>query len=334
MKRLMLLLISALLVLALVSAASADELGFRNIDAFVDGKRFSNLEKDTTDFEVRSGEQLRLIIEVENLFSERDDIEIDDIELTVTIHDIRSNKDDLYHEFRDFGLDAGEEKDREVVFDIPDDAMTGEYILEIEARGRDDNKKDQEASFVFPLNLRKRAHDIIVHQLSLDPATVGCGDTATLSLGLENRGLVVENVKATVTNPELGVEHKYSTFIKVGSIDQNNRVTKDFLIRVPDDTEEGRYQLDVSIEYFRRTISRTAELTVECEPLAEPAPEAGEKAGISVVGKSVAESPANNSSIISFLFRNWTKEIAIFSGLGIIVLVLIFVIIGMLIRKG
>ncbi|MBW3011080.1 hypothetical protein KY326_02585, partial [Candidatus Woesearchaeota archaeon] len=153
MKKLCLLLIIGILMLTLVSIASADELAFKNIDAYVNGQKFSNLEQDTTDFEIRPGEELRLVVEIENLFDEREDIEIDGIEMTVTIHDIRGNGDDLYYEFRDFGLDAGEDKDKEVVFDIPEDALTGDYILEIEAEGKDDNKEKQEESFVFPLHL-------------------------------------------------------------------------------------------------------------------------------------------------------------------------------------
>ncbi|MBW3014325.1 hypothetical protein KY335_03725 [Candidatus Woesearchaeota archaeon] len=333
MKKLCLLLIIGILMLTLVSIASADELAFKNIDAYVNGQKFSNLEQDTTDFEIRPGEELRLVVEIENLFDEREDIEIDGIEMTVTIHDIRGNGDDLYYEFRDFGLDAGEDKDKEVVFDIPEDALTGDYILEIEAEGKDDNKEKQEESFVFPLHLRKRAHDILVSQPVFDPAIVDCGEMTTLTVDLENRGLVTETVKVLVTNKELGIEKKYEATLKVGSLDQYNKIEKDFLIDIPEDARKGTYEFEIIVEYFNKKIVKTVVLTVACDTEAEQAPVVNSRTTGALVGKGVANVPEQDKGVISMFFANRGKEIAILAGLGIIVLVLILVIIGFMIRR-
>ncbi len=326
------ILFAVFIVLALVSLASADELSFRHIDAYVGGEKFSNLEKDTHDLEVRPGEELRLVIEIRNLFDERDRIEIDGIEMTVTVHDIRGNGDDLYYEFRNFGLDAGEDKDKEVVFDIPEDALTGDYILEIKAEGRDDNKKNQEESFVFPLRLRKRPHDILLGQPTFDPRGVNCGETAMLSVEADNKGQVVENVKITVTNIELDIQKKYETVLKVGSIGQNSKIVKEFPIEFPLGIGTGVYSFDVVAEYFGKRITKKAQIMVDCEDLpTEPGKRyLLKKETINLAGGSVADT---EKTFISSFFSSKGKDIALFSGLGIIILVLVFLVFGMLLRR-
>src|SRR3989344_1881916 len=93
-----------LIFLLLVVMVTADKLSITDVDVEVDDKSDNNLDDgDTIGREAEPGSKIVFEVEVFNEYTKEEDIEIDDIEIEVTIEDI-DDGDDLDDESDDFDL--------------------------------------------------------------------------------------------------------------------------------------------------------------------------------------------------------------------------------------
>jgi hypothetical protein len=314
----------------LATAACADELDFDTIDAYVDGALFSNIEKDSDKLEVNPGDLLQFTINIENKFSRSQQMEIDGIDMTVTINDIKGT-DDLYFEFREFGLDEGEETNKEVSFNIPEDVAPGDYIVEMRAAGTDDEGSLQSARFVFPLKILRKQRDVYLNKPTISPAGVLCGENVQMNLRLENRGRNAETVTFTIINNMLGINVKDNDIIKTAP--DNNILEKAITLNIADNVQGGMYPVNVIVDYAGGQLLDSAELLVTC-PSAydlsqakintlEPEKIATGFQTIDVGGNDPGK------KVSSFFLRN-KSEIAMLSGIGIFTIAVIMLLVAVL----
>ncbi|MBW3018067.1 hypothetical protein KY325_02835 [Candidatus Woesearchaeota archaeon] len=311
-----------------LAIATADELDFDTIDAYVNGALYSNIEMDSGKLEVSPGDLLQFIINVENKYLKSERMEIDAIDMTVTINDIRGT-DDLYFEFRDFGLDEGEETNKEVTFNIPEDVAPGEYIVEMRAAGTDDDGNLQNARFVFPLSVLRKQRELYLYKPSIVPAGVLCGESTQLSLKLENRGKLADTVRITVLNGVLGIDLKDSDTVK--SHPEVYVLDKSYTLHIADAVEGGVYPINVIVDYTGGQLIESIDLLVTC-PSAYDLTQGKAKelkpeeyaTGFQVanVGKEDKSRPLSG-----FFTRN-KSEIAILSGIGIFVIAVIMLLVA------
>lgn len=248
------------MIILLIPIVYAGELSIDDVDGYVNGVLFSNLASGRDKLEARAGDELILIIDMRNEYSRSSEIGINSIEIQVTIEGIR-NGDDLYYESDNFGLDASEDLDREVVFLIPENALPGIYTIEVEALGFDDNNIDLEDIEVFQLTIKPMRRDITVRNLMLEPDSIMCGETSELSLDIINLGAGDEDVIINVMSNELNLDQ--STSRTISSFGGNNKITEKFLINAPEGLDE-RVSIYVIVKHLTKEIENKVRLNVEC----------------------------------------------------------------------
>ncbi|MBW2987610.1 hypothetical protein KY336_03595 [Candidatus Woesearchaeota archaeon] len=314
----------------LATAAYADELKFNTIDAYVEGALYSNIEKDSGKLEVNPGDLLQFTINVENEFPASQRMEIDGIDMTVTINDIKGT-DDLYFEFREFGLDEDEETNKEVSFDIPEDVVPGDYIVEMKAAGTDDEGNSQKASFVFPLKILRRQRDVYLYKPTITPAGVLCGENVQINLRLENRGRNAEAMTITVLNNLLGIDVRDSDIIK--AVPDNNILEKSITANVAEYVQGGMYPINVVVDYAGGQLLDSADLLVTCPSAYDLSKTKSTKLEPEKIatGFQTIDIGGNDAGkkVSGFFLRN-RSEIAMLSGIGIFTIAVVMLLVAVI----
>ena len=103
-----------------------EKLEVKDIKVYVDGKKESGADEDGGKIDVVPGSELELKIELENLYTDDEDVEINDITIEGTLEDI-DDGGDIYDEADDFDLNADRDKKISLKFDIPLEVEDGDY---------------------------------------------------------------------------------------------------------------------------------------------------------------------------------------------------------------
>ena len=221
--------------------------------------------RDTVD-DIRPDQRITIDLEIENTFSRTDDIEIEDIDVEITIFDIDDGDDLDFDADREFDLDAGDDEDVEIDFVVPlevEDGQEYEVLVEVFGRGTDGNR--YEASTRAFIEIEKDKHDVRITDLALNPSSVECTTTANLDVEVTNLGEDSERrAVLTITNEKLGLNQDARFTLDEDPDDSDFDMFKRFLIRVPADAEEGVYDILVQTYYddTRLSDSRLVQLNV------------------------------------------------------------------------
>jgi hypothetical protein len=223
----------------------------------VDGKKLSFGEEDAG-----PGSELRFNFNIENTFSDDDNIDIKDIIVRVTIVDIEDG-DDIEEESDDFSLDPSSNRDVDIFINIPISVDVGVYDIIIEVEGKDDEGNDHTTGMSLDLDINKEARAVVVSRASLFPNKVVCGGTASLTAVLKNLGKRREpEAKFEILNPNLGINYvQGSLALDEEPFDEDNEYTKVLPIVVDRNTKPGTYPIEIKayiqegIMWERRTVN-------------------------------------------------------------------------------
>ena len=127
------------------------------------------------DFEddVRPGSQLKFDIDVGNAFTSSEEIDIEDITVTVTILEI-DDGEDLDEESDEFDLEPNEEERVTLLFDIPLEVEEGDYDILVEIEGEDKEGTLHTIERNLEMQLSKERRDIIIRKADLTQNTLSC----------------------------------------------------------------------------------------------------------------------------------------------------------------
>ncbi|MBI2558234.1 hypothetical protein HYW20_02840 [Candidatus Woesearchaeota archaeon] len=281
--RLLLSSIVMFVFLMSVAYAAGSKLFFSDVDVKVGGRTSKNLDDgETIDDDAEPGDSVEFKIEVKNNFTNEEDLEIEDISVTVTIEGI-DDGDDLEEESTDFDLKAGRDKRVTLNFEVPIEVEEDSFTVLIHAEGDDENGTNQEADMQLELEVNKENHLLKVTRMSLSPAEVSCSrknvqlSTITINIGNEDE----EDITFEVFNPDLGIDLE-------GQIDEltaepnedESRYSKIYSFNVPTDVEAGSYPVTFRASYDndRKRTEETATLTVnDCAAAKPEAPDETEE---------------------------------------------------------
>ncbi|HIH42726.1 TPA: hypothetical protein HA246_03710 [Candidatus Woesearchaeota archaeon] len=299
MRKLTILGVLAMVLVLLVSASvHAGELKFKEVKAYVDGKKDSGVsETGGIADNIAPESKLKFQVTVENTFTEAEKIEIQGVSVEVTIDGI-DDDDDLDDESDDFDLDALDDKKVTFSFDVPLEVDTGSYNVKLTAKGRAVNTTsgsstfDVSANTSFKVEVEKDKHDIWVYRKVLTPSSVSCGRAAELDVGLINQGEEDEDdVYLEVSNEALGLKQKVGPFeLTEGANDDDVKMSKKFKVTTVKELAPGVYPLTMHVTYDKDSKSKTeaVDLTVTAceekkeEPKAEAKKEEPKKEVIEV----------------------------------------------------
>jgi len=265
-----------LLIVPLVLALNEDGLIIKggkllitDVDVKVGGKSDKNLDfGESIKHEAKPGDTVEFQIESKNDFTSAEDLEIEDIEVTITIFDI-DDGDDLDEDAKEFDLKDGKDKKVRIQFKIPLEVDEDTFDVLVEITGDDENGTSHEVHYELELEVEKEDNEVLFLRNTLTPSEIKCGRTVQLSTAVINTGQDDEDdVMLEVTNVDLGISFRETFDLSNDPFDDDSKFRKTFTFTVDQDVRVGIYSIQSVVNFNdgADTKSETAELVVaQCE---------------------------------------------------------------------
>ena len=269
-----------LLMIPLVLGANEDgkvikggKLLITDVDVKVNGKSDKNMDfGDSIKHEAKPGDTIQFQIETKNNFTSDEDLEIEDIEITVTIQDI-DDGDDLDNDAKEFDLKDGKDKKEKIEFKIPLAVDENSFDVLIEITGDDENGTTHEVQYELELEVEKKNNEVKFLRNSLTPSEIKCGRTVQLSTAVINTGSNdEEGTTIEISNTDLGISFKETFDLSDDAFDDDSKFRKAFSFTVPQDITAGIYPIKSTVSFNEGTDTetQTAEMVVNtCEVFAQ-----------------------------------------------------------------
>ncbi|MBW2977019.1 hypothetical protein KY347_06250 [Candidatus Woesearchaeota archaeon] len=276
-------MVGLILALAMVPMVIADtefgnvieggKLLITDMDVKVGSKTDKNLGfGDTISEEAKPGDIVQFSIEVTNNFTRDEDLEIEDIDVTVTIFDI-DDGDDLDQDAKEFDLKAGKDDSIDIEFEIALEVEEDTYDVLIEIEGEDENGTTHAVQYELQLEVQKEDNEVRFTRNSLTPSEIKCGRSVQLSTAVINTGADDEDdVVLEVSNVELGISFRETFDLSNDAFDDDSKFSKTFTFNMPEDVAPGIYSIQSRVIFNdgKDIETETAELVVnQCEIFVE-----------------------------------------------------------------
>lgn len=235
-----------------------DKLKVKNIKIYVDGKKETGAYDDGGKIKVIPGSKLELKIELENLYTDEQDVEINDIIIQGTLNGIDNGADIEDEEY--LNLNADSRKEITLKFNIPQYAEKDSYELTLEIKGKNERGFAYSKAILFEVKVNREKHELLFNKILVN-GNFECGSILKLSIEMENMGSSDENTQLNIKNEILGLNKQESFNLKTGNV-----YKKDYLIETPKNLE-GIFQLMISAVYNGGNDAETQikEIDVKCE---------------------------------------------------------------------
>ncbi|MBL7055460.1 hypothetical protein ISS07_00950 [Candidatus Woesearchaeota archaeon] len=250
---------------------SGGKLYISDVDVKVGSKSDKNLEDgDKISEEAKPGDIVEFNIEVYNNYTNSEDIEIEDVQITVTIQDI-DDGDEIDEEAKEFDIDADDTEDVKIRIQIPWEVDEDTFDVLIEVEGDTDNNGSHEAKMDLEIEVEKEDNAVRIHRNDLTPSEVTCSRTTQLSTTVMNIGNdEQEDASLEVSNAALGVNFRETFDLSDDPFDDDSKFRKTFTFTVEDSVSPGVYPITskVTFDDGSDTETETADLLVRsCEAL-------------------------------------------------------------------
>lgn len=234
----------------------------KTVDIFLEAK--SNIDIDNVEIEVdddservssnevidaKRDDSIVLTVNIENIFSSGDDISIDDIEVTVECDDLDID------ETEDLGdLDARDDDEVSLEFDIPDDADDGKETVIITVEGEDENGAMHTSEFSFRFDVEVERYDVMINRIDIYPQTTCPEDNIRIDIELENTGLKdLDEATIYLEIEDFDITRKITDI----EIDEGDQETETINFVIPKDAEPGTYFINVDSFYDEGSSSKS-----------------------------------------------------------------------------
>ncbi|HJO13072.1 MAG TPA: hypothetical protein QGI39_13635, partial [Gammaproteobacteria bacterium] len=159
-----------------------------DVDVKVGSKTDKNMDfGDKIKEEAKPGDTVKFTIQAENNFTDDEGLEIEDIQVTVTIDSIDDDSD-LEEDDTIKDLKDGKDDDVTIEFTIPLEVDEGDYDVLIVVEGEDENRTDHEVQYELEIEVQKEDNEVLFSRNSLSPSEIKCGRTVQLSTAVINTG--------------------------------------------------------------------------------------------------------------------------------------------------
>ena len=226
-----------------------------------DGKKLNFDDED-----VGPESELRFNFNIENTFTDEENIDINDITVKVTLEEI-DDGDDIEEESNEFDLDSDKNEDVDVYVNIPLSVDVGVYDVVIEVLGDDDDGNEHTAQMNLKIDIDKEARDVVISELSLFPKKIKCSGSSTLTATIKNMGSRIEKEAGIgILNDDLGINFvKQHIELKEDPFDSDNEFTKKLIINIDSGTIAGTYPITVNAYIHESALWETKTVNLEVE---------------------------------------------------------------------
>lgn len=250
-----------------IKVSIGPRLAISDLDITIDGKTDKNVNNNSKiTEEAKPGSKVEFKIEFENLFSDEEDLEIEDIDVEVTIEEI-DDGDDLEEEGNGIDIKQGKDETTNVEFEIPLQVEEGIYDVIINADGEDENNTRHEALFIVKLEVEKEQHEIRITNAQISPATIQCQRQVSINSEIMNTGAKEEDdVSLEISNSQLGIS-SLTDGIELDEGTDDNVYSKLLNYKIGESTAAGVYPITIKTKYdSKESDTETLNLEVkDCE---------------------------------------------------------------------
>ena len=248
-------------VFAATAPANQTKLEISKVDVKVDSKSDKNLQNgETVSPDVKPGSVVKLDVEVKNTFSKDvENLKIEDIQVESTIIGI-DDSDDLDPESdpSEFDLKAGKDKSVSFTFNVPLKVEEGNYDVDINVEGDDENGTTHIVDWTIDLEVKKDKHEVIFTKKSLSANDLECGQSTELNMAVMDIGQEDEDdVVLETSNSQIQLSKK-ETFSLSEDIDaDDNDFSVNYIINLAEDVKLGIYPINLKLSYDKGSKSKT-----------------------------------------------------------------------------
>lgn len=244
-----------------------EKLSIEDVEVTVDGSTDRTLaDGDTISEEARPESEIKVDIELGNMYTDDEDLDIEDIKIYVIVRDI-DDGDDLESDEEEISRIKPERTAKKTIeFTLPLEVEEGTYDFEIHAEGEDEDGNEQEAVMILHLEVEKKDHDVRIYKANLQPETVSCDRLAQLDLKIVNMGADTEDeVVVTVQSSQLGINKMEKFELSDSLADSDSKFSRTYSFDISDDVIAGTYQIVIKTYYDEDRLSdyKTINLKVE-----------------------------------------------------------------------
>lgn len=255
-----------------------------------------------------------------------------DVDLRIYLYDLTEDEE-IEDTKESIDVDKGKSEDLDFVLKIPSDVKNNKFALLVVAEG--ENGRDYCNFEHIELTIKREKNKIEFSSLTLNPTTVKPGEIATLTAKISNIGTRDQDVFVKVSNSALALLQQTEEF-ELERFDKDDTETKTFTIRVPENAEEGEYNILVQAFYDNEKedeskfitliVSKQTSGTSEGTPIFQNDPIKLSKTAETTSSKTTGQSVLN----LNFNSPTWTQndlllllDIFLVGGI-IIILILVF----------
>jgi len=261
---------------------------------FTYGGKTKSASNDELVKDVRAGQAVDIEVTVKNTFTERENIDIQDVTVRVTSGTLDIDEED------DLGDISPQDKETvKFTTTIDEDADDNTYDVEVTADGKDEFGARHGERIVIRFEIKRKSHEIEIKGIIVNPPTVACEKEARLTTSIRNSGKNNEkSVVVRVASPDLG----FGAMSDPIELDENDEDTASFAVPVPESLPRpANYRITVETYYDTsvKSNSDVALLSVQkCAPAAvqeeeEQLPVKEEKLPVTVITVPPLAQPTN-----------------------------------------
>jgi methionine-rich copper-binding protein CopC len=248
-----------------------NDLRIRDFKIVVNSRNKDVSDGDTVK-DLQPSDKLTVTIEAQNDYNngqDETDISIESIAARVVVDDPDVDVDEDI-DFSD--LDAEERDTSEMSFTLADDLSEGTYKLVVELTGEDQFGSAMGETYNIDLKVERQTHDIKIVSATMNPSSLPCEGSSTLTVKVNNVGKSDEDETAIqAKNAQLGLLEK----VKNLDLREDDTLTRTFNVKLPDKVKEGTYVIEVSSMYRNDIVtdSQLVDFLVkDCVPVVKPTP--------------------------------------------------------------
>ncbi|HLD15411.1 MAG TPA: putative S-layer protein [Candidatus Nanoarchaeia archaeon] len=221
-----------------------NQLEIQDINAKVNDLTSSNLDDGDDLKNIKPGDKITLEVNVENNFRDRENLAIEDVDVTLTCDDESSLEID---EDDEFDVGTNDEEVSTIELEIDDDADDDTLKCTVLALGTDENGATHGSVLDFDLKIERESHDIHIMNVDVNPSVLSCTDRSVqVTVNFNNLGKRDEDeVAIELESRTLSYIKKFSNIV----LDQDDSQAETFDIPLPSVLEPGAHVLQIRTFY-------------------------------------------------------------------------------------
>lgn len=210
--------------------------------------------------EFKTGEEIKF-----NTWVENNDVDNElDIELHAFLYDITREKVISDYEQK-FEINANSLRTQQIILNVPKDIDEDDnFAIFVYAKSHEDELDYYNDDYAL-IKLERETEDIEIENVIIEQTNVVCGDYIKIKTKLKNYGETDERVYIQIESALLKINEETSEFLLNAYNGEDNVLTKEFYIKLPDSLEIKEYSINVKAVYNDGNIVETKTVNINVE---------------------------------------------------------------------